>query len=498
LFLRDVAGSTPVQKTMRSYLVILLLMLALQVLPLRRAVGEDRLDFKYMYYQEDGGRIGVQSPSVLYETDLSPTLSIKLAGIYNAISGATPTGIPSLPKKASPAASRPSSSSSSSSQNDDRDEDDDHDGEQENESEDQGVNEHEFEDEDKGDDRRSGISLKTLSRVAPNYAYRAGASSTPAPAPSPSPAPAPAPSSSSSSSNNDNNDAPAPAVAPTPTPAPTKEVDTSDVEDERWAFNIDVTKRMGDHSVGGSLSVSTESDYDSYGLALRDAIDFNKKNTTLLLGAAYTYDLVDVYYRGTTETKDTLDAMVGLTQVLSPRTLFTVNLTLSQVNGFMADPYKVVDLDGELVPEVRPDNKDKRILFLAINQAIPEVDGSLEVSYRFYDDTFGIQANTWQLAWYQKLGRHFVLRPSLRWYEQTEADFYGLHFTGTPEAYSSDYRVSALRAIGYGLKLIWTPNSKVSFDIGYERYEQEGTDGVTPSEMYPGANVMVLGARWWL
>jgi hypothetical protein len=48
------------------------------------------------------------------------------------------------------------------------------------------------------------------------------------------------------------------------------------------------------------------------------------------------------------------------------------------------------------------------------------------------------------------------------------------------------------------VKLIWTPNSKCAFDIGYERYEQEGTDGVTPSEVYPGANVVVVGARWWL
>ncbi len=475
---------------MRTYIVTLLLVLALQLLPLRRALGEDRLDLKYMYYQEDGGRIGVQSPAVLFETDLSPTLTIKLEGIYNAISGATPTGIPPLPKEASRVVRVPSSSSSSSG-DDDREEQED---EGEDRDEDRGD---EGEREDEGDDRRSGIGLRALSRLAPNYAHYSGASSSPAPAPAPDPAPAP---SSSSNNNNDRPADPAPAAtpAPKPAPAPAKKVDTSEIEDERWAFNVDVTKRIGDHSVGGVLSISTESDYESYGLAVRDAIDFNKKNTTLTLGAAYTHDLVDVFYRGNTENKDTVDLLVGLTQVLSPLTLFTVNLSLSEASGFMADPYKVVDLNGELVPETRPDNKEKHILYLALNQAVPDLNGAAEISYRYYDDTFGIQAHTFQLAWFQKVGAHVVLRPSVRWYEQTEADFYGLHFTGSPEDYSSDYRISALRAIGYGIKLIWSPNTKCAFDIGYERYEQEGTDGVTPSEVYPGANVVVVGARWWL
>lgn len=470
---------------MRTYVVTLLLVLALQLLPLRRALGEDRLDLKYMYYQEDGGRIGVQSPAVLYETDLSPTLTIKLEGIYNAISGATPTGIPPLPKEASRVVQRPTSSSSSSVSRDDDDEGEDR------------AQEFEREDEreDEGEDRRAVGNLRTLQRVAPNYAHYSGATSQPAPKPNPSPAPAPKPS---SNSNNDRPSNPAPAPASKATPAPADKINTSEIEDERWAFNVDLTKRIGQHSVGGGLSYSTESDYESYGLALRDAIDFNKKNTTLSLGAAYTHDLVDVFYQGTTENKDTVDLLVGLTQVLSPLTLFTVNLTLSQASGFMADPYKVVDLNGQLVPESRPDNKDKHILFLALNQAVPALQGAAEISYRYYDDSFGIQAHTWQLAWYQKLGAQFVVRPSVRWYEQTEADFYGLHFTGSPEDYSSDYRVSALRAMGYGIKIIWTPNSKFALDVGYERYEQEGTDGVTPSEVYPGANVVVLGARWWL
>lgn len=413
---------------MRSYFVTLLLILALQLLPLRRAMGEDRLDLKYMYYQEDGGRIGVQSPAVLYETDLSPTLTIKLEGIYDSISGATPTGNPKA------ATSRRAETPAT-------------------------------------------YDNQNTSGTIPDYTYRSGASSKPKPKPKPKPAPEP---------------------PPPPVVTKNQKVQTEKIEDERIAVNLDVTKRLGNHSVGGMLSLSTENDYDSYGLSVRDAIDFNQKNTTLLAGAAFTHDLIDGAYEGDSETKDSVDAMIGLTQVLSPSTLFTVNLTLGQVSGYLDDPYKVVDLNGSAVPEKRPDNKDKKILYLALNQAFAEANGSAEVSYRYYDDSFGITAHTVEFAWYQKLGPEFILRPSLRLYEQSEADFYGLHFTGDPDAYSSDYRLSGLTAVGYGLKLIWSPNSSFSADIGYERYEQEGTDDETPSDAYPGANIIVVGARWWL
>jgi hypothetical protein len=34
-------------------------------------------------------------------------------------------------------------------------------------------------------------------------------------------------------------------------------------------------------------------------------------------------------------------------------------------------------------------------------------------------------------------------------------------------------------------------------DVAYERYELRGTDGKTVQEMYPSANVVILGVRLW-
>ena len=82
------------------------LVLVLYMTPLKRARAEERLDFKTMLYQEDDDRMRIIAPTFLYEHDLSPTLTIKLEGIYNSISGASPTGAPATPNAAAPVSSR--------------------------------------------------------------------------------------------------------------------------------------------------------------------------------------------------------------------------------------------------------------------------------------------------------------------------------------------------------------------------------------------------------
>ncbi|NKB23775.1 MAG: DUF3570 domain-containing protein [Kiritimatiellae bacterium] len=59
-----------------------------------RSHGEDRVDTKSFFYQEGDDRIRVVSPTFLFEKDLSSTLHLKIEGVYNKISGASPTGAP--------------------------------------------------------------------------------------------------------------------------------------------------------------------------------------------------------------------------------------------------------------------------------------------------------------------------------------------------------------------------------------------------------------------
>jgi hypothetical protein len=483
----------PLEKQRISLAIGTVVVLLFVTLP-RRSHAEDLADFKAMYYMEDNDRIHVFSPTVSYQKEISSTLTIKIDGIYNSISGATPTGAPPIQSAPAAAVQAPASSSSSSPASSSsslptvqpaatpasspRSDDEGDDG---------------------GDDRRilSGVATG-ITRLP--YAAKAGA--TPAPTPAPTPTPAPVAATPVSSPKPKPHPAtPATVAAPVPTPAaakPPEKVPTADFSDERYAGNIELIKKIENHTVSGLLSYSTESDYDSVGVGLKDGIDFNQKNTTLILGGAYTHDTITPANGTPAGSKDSTDLLIGLTQVIDPRTLFTIDFTLGQVDGLLTDPYKVVELNGQLVGEKRPDSKDKKILYLSLAHFFPVANGSLEGSYRFYTDTFGIDAHTVQLAWFQKLGTHWVLRPQVRFYDQSQADFYDVRFTGAPDFYSSDYRVSALDSVGAGLKLIWMPNTRFQIDAEYMRYEQFGKDGVTSDDAYPSANAFILGARIWL
>src|SRR5262245_48309544 len=60
----------------------------------RAARAENSLSYKYEDYREDDGRIAVKTHGVHVEQDLGTEMHLKLDGIHDAITGATPTGQP--------------------------------------------------------------------------------------------------------------------------------------------------------------------------------------------------------------------------------------------------------------------------------------------------------------------------------------------------------------------------------------------------------------------
>jgi hypothetical protein len=203
--------------------------------------------------------------------------------------------------------------------------------------------------------------------------------------------------------------------------------------------------------------------------------------------------------------------------LLDPRTSVGLNLTWGRASGYLTDPYKLVKKTTEVFPTVflpltphenRPAEREKWIVLGTFNRAFPEARGALDASYRFYHDTFGTDAHTVDLAWFQRLGARFILRPSLRVYDQTAADFYYYTIEGTPIVpiagpnrsqgpfYSSDFRLSAFRSYTAGLKLIWNATDALQFDAALEHYDMRGRDGVTPQSAYCTARIVTVGARF--
>lgn len=288
------------------------------------------------------------------------------------------------------------------------------------------------------------------------------------------------------------------------------------MDDERTAGNLQVPVRWGRNTTTPQLAYSLEGDYESVGLSLNHTIDFNDKNTTLALGFAYTYDtIMPDFWFGDKEYKNSDDVLVGVTQLLGPKTILTANLTLGAAHGYMNDPYKGVRFDdypdpNTLVREKRPGYRDKQIGYFSLTHFVTPLKGSAELSYRLYHDSYGIASHTVLLSWFQKLGKHVVVSPMFRFYDQSAAAFYGVRFPGDatlppddpfyvpiPKHYSADYRLSSMQTFTYGLSATWKIKDRVSLDVAYKRYDMLGKDNVTSKDAYPNANVFSGGVRIW-
>jgi hypothetical protein len=302
-----------------------------------------------------------------------------------------------------------------------------------------------------------------------------------------------------------------------PAPAGSDQVPLARLTERRKAWNAALSRQYPRFNVALGVANSRESDYVSDGWSVNTLTDFNQKNTTLLAGIAGTDDDIKVFHQTGREKKRTHDLIVGVTQLLDPRTSITLNATWGRQRGYLSDPYKLVQKDTEIVPGVslpltfaenRPAEREKWIALVAYNRAYPEIGGAIDLSYRWYQDSYDTNSHTIEAAWFQQLGPRVIVRPGLRYYEQDAADFYYYRLDGTAVVpaggpprkngpfYSSDYRLSAMRTLTYGVKVVWTPFDALQFDAAYERYDMRGTDGVTPQSAYCRADIVTVGVKF--
>ena len=256
------------------------------------------------------------------------------------------------------------------------------------------------------------------------------------------------------------------------------------VEDKRTAGDITVTKYFGRTAISVRGAYSTEDDYKSVagGLTLRHATP--DQNTTFTIGVGYSADEVfpqdgPVF----TRTKNTLDGIVGITQVLSRNDTGQINLYYARQSGYLTDPYKAI-----FGVDQRPDSRDQLAVLLRWNHYFDGLKAALRSSYRYYHDDWEINAHTGTVEWAQELPHGFTLTPSLRYTTQSAAFFYydpvydaalGAPFppgyAANPNAfYTSDQRLSAFGGITPGLKIAKSFDGGWTVDGKAEYYEQRG------------------------
>ncbi len=296
-------------------------------------------------------------------------------------------------------------------------------------------------------------------------------------------------------------------------------------KDTRYSLDGSLTQpldRLTSAVFGAHLS--TEHDYTSLGTNIGLTRDFNRKNTTVSGSAAFSHDLVRPLGGAPTPLtplaaatnddgggeregvdgeegrgsgpgmgKNVFDAVLGLTQVLDRKTIVRVDYSFDHTSGYLNDPYKLLSVvqgpsasdPGEPVAylyESRPGSRAKQALYAEIRRYIG--GHTVDVSYRYFWDDWGIKSQTVDLHYRLPLTAGHALEPHFRWYRQTGADFYRTFLvdgSSLPAHASADYRLAPFHAITVGLQYFFPIQQGMYLSLGVEYYRQAGDISPPPS-----------------
>ena len=305
-------------------------------------------------------------------------------------------------------------------------------------------------------------------------------------------------------------------VAPNETPL------DSTFEDTRISYSLNWDKpldRNDRRNLG--MNVSAENDFLSLSGNLLWQHDFNQKNTTLTWGANVELDKIDAVggtpkplstmldqnKSSSSETREVVDLMIGVTQVINRSSLFQVNLSTSSSEGYMTDPYKfvsVVDSVGEPTSQLfenRPDTRSRQGVYFKYKKMISNRD-ILTTSYRFMTDDWEVESKTLDITYRYKMNHGYFIQPHLRVYRQTAADFYRyflLDSESVPEFASADYRLGELETKTAGFKFGRDIDGKHSWSARLEYFLQSGDSSpavafgqLTKQDLFPDVEALIL------
>ncbi|MGK0221651.1 MAG: hypothetical protein ACI9ON_000888 [Limisphaerales bacterium] len=301
-------------------------------------------------------------------------------------------------------------------------------------------------------------------------------------------------------------------------------------KDSRTAGYVSWTQPVGDSwSYSAGLSFSTEYDYQHLGINGSVSKDLNNKNTTVSAGFAYAQDEWDPEggtpvplseLRGTGDhsnkttanpEKTVADVLFGVTQVINERMIAQINYSYSKSDDYLNDPFKfltVLDSTGQPIAgpaglfsyrfENRPEERTKHSVFAKLKTFIG--GGALDTSYRFMTDDWGINSHTLDARYRFNLNERNYLEPHVRYYMQSEADFYRANLSSAqpiPQEASADYRLAEFTGTTFGVKFGHKFGNGSEVAARVEWYQQDGTaklEGVSGngSDVFPDLDAAIF------
>jgi hypothetical protein len=257
------------------------------------------------------------------------------------------------------------------------------------------------------------------------------------------------------------------------------------VAEHRYEYGAAVSHKLGEANptnLGIGYSFGNESDYTSHTLNLNLSQDLFQRNTTIAGSYTRNWDRISPNTKDWKINKYVDTFSISAAQVITKKTVALIGYEHSQIDGYQANPYKTVVISGARYDEVLPEKRKRHAVIARLNQYLP-YQSSIQLDYRYYLDSWEINAHTVDTKFFHYLTDNLILRLRYRYYNQDSAYFYKESYASLQEYIAADDKLGDFAAnlfgikFDYGLKGIsWFKKNKIlrqaRVDINYERYIQ--------------------------
>jgi hypothetical protein len=209
------------------------------------------------------------------------------------------------------------------------------------------------------------------------------------------------------------------------------ETTASQYDEQRTEYSVGVDYLHGKTFMGLSYRNSEEDDYSANNVSFGISQDFFGDLTTL--GISYTRGWDTVRRNGDDTFEQDIDRQgyrVDLTQIMTKNLILNFNYEGVNDQGYLNNPYRQVRytdpsaaLGYSWEPEVYPETKRSGASAVRALYYLP-YRASLKGEFRYYTDSWGVNAWNAEVAYVHPLKSGITLEASYRYYTQTEADFY--------------------------------------------------------------------------
>ena len=246
-------------------------------------------------------------------------------------------------------------------------------------------------------------------------------------------------------------------------------------------FGFDKSPTGKNSSYGLKLGGSREYDYTSLSVGGHYALLSKDGNRELNLTGQAFFDRWQLIYPdelrregqlAPTDQRRSYNLGLTYSQVINRKLQASISLDGIYMTGLLSTPFHRVYFQEQQQAriELLPDTRLKLPVGLRLNYYVADFLIA-RLYYRYYWDSWGIQAHTASLELPVKINRFFSVYPFYRYHNQTAAGYFLPYKEHTldEEFYTSDYDLAALDSHTYGLGIRYAPVNglaRIKFPMG--------------------------------